>query len=211
MSEPEISHLLERVRELEQSNRRWKAVAVGLGVLCALIITLGGAASLVGAWGMTAARTEAMRAMEAARAAEMQARDVAEKQRRIAEQKLQEARLAEKKLKEHVYRLNKEKKDFKLKSEENDKKQKNEVKDLKEKIINFEDQIKFILQHFKKLEENKKIDPEDSIKLLSSIKKMKISEFKGEIQFEEISQIPKLEDKSLSLETKNQINRPIYL
>jgi hypothetical protein len=41
MHEPE-DHLLDRIRDLEAANRRWKAIAATLGAALALVLVLGG-------------------------------------------------------------------------------------------------------------------------------------------------------------------------
>jgi type II secretory pathway pseudopilin PulG len=77
----EANYLRQCIRELEQANRRWKAVVFSLLVLLTIFIILGGV-GLVGVASNQRAREARMAAEEARRAAEM------------AAQQAQQARLA---------------------------------------------------------------------------------------------------------------------
>ena len=90
---PENQHesLLAQIRELEQTNRRWRFATGGLAVALLVLLILGGIAGLVVTVGYFTARTQAVRAAEEARIEVMRARDEAEAQRQQAEKQRQEA------------------------------------------------------------------------------------------------------------------------
>jgi hypothetical protein len=83
--------LLDRIRDLERSNRRWKTACAILAAALLAVLTSG--VAWVGIYGYQAlaGREEAMRAAEQARAMEMRARAEAELARARAEEALQKA------------------------------------------------------------------------------------------------------------------------
>lgn len=89
--------LLERIRNLERANRRWKVVAAFLGAALLGLLLTGGV--LLGVFGRRALveREHALRAMEEARMMELVARQQADRARIEAERALQEAKRGEQK------------------------------------------------------------------------------------------------------------------
>lgn len=83
--------LLDRIRELERANRRWKTACAILATGLLAVLTSG--AAWVGLYGyQTVARNqEAMRAADQARMQEMRAREAAQAARRQAAEALQQA------------------------------------------------------------------------------------------------------------------------
>ncbi|GEM_PF-4693676 len=83
-----IEPLLERVRELEKANRRWKSLCAILTVILLAVLIPGTA--FVGYFTLTHHR-RATQAMEEARMMELMAREQAVEAQRRAEQAVQEA------------------------------------------------------------------------------------------------------------------------
>jgi hypothetical protein len=74
MDEREADYLRQQVRELQQANHRWKALAIISVCVLALLVLAGGATLLMGGVFMTRQmRMEAMRARDADMQARMQA------------------------------------------------------------------------------------------------------------------------------------------
>jgi hypothetical protein len=73
--------LLEKVRRLELSNRRWKAATLVMAALFVLSLLWAGGASAVATWRLTAEREEAVMERDRAVQAEVEARRLAERQR----------------------------------------------------------------------------------------------------------------------------------
>jgi len=82
--------LLDRIQELERSNRRWKAACAILAAALLAVLTSG--VAWVGIYGYQAlARNQAMRAAEEARMQEMRARAAAEAAQQKAAEALEKA------------------------------------------------------------------------------------------------------------------------
>src|SRR5437016_2728088 len=85
MDENERNHLLQRIRELEQSNRRWKVVTVFILVAVSLFAVVSGGTMLL------TTRTAALRAEEEARRQAEEVRRQAEQARALEMQVREEA------------------------------------------------------------------------------------------------------------------------
>jgi hypothetical protein len=78
--------LLEKVRRLERSNRRWKAATLVMAALFLLSLLWAGGVSAVATWRLTAEREAALLERDRAVEAELEARRLADLERLRVEQ-----------------------------------------------------------------------------------------------------------------------------